>query len=68
MERFLNEYGVFFLDLTKTHFLEGSHNIHEVKHEAYVEKWKKLISRIKKDETGEFISIKPSVEGRMTIL
>ena len=55
-------------DLTKSHFLENSHNIHEVKHEAYVEKWKRLISAIKKDEEGEFISIKPSIDGRMTIL
>jgi len=66
--KFLVSYKNFLIDLTKTHFWEGTQNIHEIKHEAYIEKWKKLISSIKKDDDGEFLSIKPSVEGRLRII
>ena len=59
---------LFDLDLPKSHFLDGNHHNHEVKHELYIERWKKLIHSIKKDEDGQFIVIKPSIEGRIKII
>lgn len=55
-------------DLPNSHFLESHHNMHELKHEKYVEKWKKLIYQIRTEEGKRYIVIRPSLEGRITIL
>lgn len=60
--------NIFIEDLPKSHFLEGLHHVGLVKHDKYVEKWKNLIASIRKTEEGEFIVIKPCMEGRITII
>jgi len=59
-----------FKDLPHSHFFDEDyhHQKNDMKHEKYIEKWKKLISLIKKDEDGRFIVIRPLPEGRIKII
>ena len=55
--------------MPNSHFFEEIHDHHDLKHEKYIEKWKKCIYEIKKSEDGKrFVVIKPSIEGRIKII
>ena len=47
--------------------MDGIHQKQEIKHEIYIERWKKLIFSLKKIEEGHFIVIRPTVEGRIKV-
>lgn len=56
-----------FLDLPNKSLLNETKN-KEVKAEAYVERWKKLIYAIKKEENQSYVVINPKVEGRVKMI